>query len=295
MCTDRVGRTVRRARGARGQGGQALVEAIVASAVLATLFLLVPMLGKYLSIRQATIASSRWLAFECTVRIDDCRDADAHPELVDELRRRHFGATNLEVLTADRAVDPVERGASQALWVDRRNRLLLERYADVGGRIREIGFDAGLAVAIANGGRALAGAARILSDQAGPGKFGLDIEEGLLRARVQAAVSSSSEARTFVGQLDSIGLRPHASSAILVDGWGASGPYGSDPRSVESRVERGASLGSAVERGLELAYAPMRGFLDLMTRLQLEPEGGRFDYHHIDVDLVPPDRLGSAR
>ena len=55
------------------QDGQALAETLViASFVLVPFIIAVPMLAKYQSIRQATEASARTAAFECTVRIEDC-------------------------------------------------------------------------------------------------------------------------------------------------------------------------------------------------------------------------------
>jgi len=53
---------------ARAQRGQALVEALVAAIALVPLALLVVLLGKFQSMQQATIAASRTLAFECSVR-----------------------------------------------------------------------------------------------------------------------------------------------------------------------------------------------------------------------------------
>lgn len=275
----------------RRQCGQALVEASVSAIVLIPLVVLVVLLGKYQSIQQATIAASRALAFECTVRIDPCAELDSHPEFVDELRRRFFSRTGSEILTEDRLADLAAPPESVALWVDRHNRPLLEQYSDVGAAVDPQSFDAGLAVASGNGARSFGNAARLLTDLAGPGRFGLGITEGLVVARVQASLSKSQQAADFLAQLDSLPLRPRGRTAILTDAWNASGPYGEDKHSVESRVEQGRHLDDAVEAAIDLAYQPVREFIRLANTVGIEPNGQAFEYHHIDVDRVPADRL----
>lgn len=273
------------------QRGQALTEAAVAGVVMVPLFLLVMILGKYQSIQQAVIDASRWLAFECTVRIDECVAFDVHPELADEMRGHHFARTDRGVLSSDVLEDHPADSERLALWVDRSNRPLIERFSDIGARVTPESFDAGLSVAAgSNSGRALGGL-HTLSNLAGPGRFGLDIGGGLVRARAQTAVSRSVAADSFIGQLDSIRLRPGATTAVLTDAWNASGPYGGDPRSVEARVERGGRLPGGAEDAIDLAYMPMRAFIWTMVGLGLEGSGDKFDYHHVDVDLVPTDRL----
>ena len=275
----------------RHQRGQALIEATVSAIALIPLVVLIVLLGKYQSIQQATIAASRALAFECTVRIDPCAEFDSHPEFVDELRRRFFSRTGSEILTDDHLPDPAAPPESVALWVDRRNRPLLEQYSDIGAAVDSQHFDAGLAVASGNGARSFGNAARLLSDLAGPGRFGLGITEGLVVARVQANLSKSQQAVDFLTQLDSLPLRPRARTAILTDAWNASGPYGGDKHSVDSRVEQGRRLGDTLEAAIDLAYLPVREFIKLADTVGVEPKWDSFDYHHIDVDRVPADRL----
>jgi xylulose-5-phosphate/fructose-6-phosphate phosphoketolase len=89
---------------ARPQRGQALVEALVAMIALVPLMLLVVLLGKFQSMQQATIAASRTLAFECTVRPGDCSDAPARAMLAEDARRRHFGRIDREIFTADKPI-----------------------------------------------------------------------------------------------------------------------------------------------------------------------------------------------
>lgn len=285
---------IRRSRGdRRRQRGQALSEALVAGIVLVPLVLLIILLGKYQSIQQSAIAASRTLAFECTVRIESCQSFDDHPELIEEIRYRHFAQHGFGLETRNRVTDADDAGQRNALWVDDRNRSLLERFEDVQARISSPSFDAGLSVALGRAGRSVASAARVASELAGPGKFGFDIGSGLFEARVSADLSPTAGGVDFLSQLHALRLRPQAKAAILVDAWNASGPYGPDDvDSVESRVERGGRLNDAAEAAADLAYAPIRGFMELMRLGLLEPTANRFDYHHVDVDRVPADRLG---
>ena len=279
MCADR--RSIR---------GQALVECLVAALVLVPLVVLVVWLGKIDAIRQAGISASRTLAFECTVRPEDCQAAASHPELADELRRRVFSRLDAPVLTLDRATDVP--GDRNPLWVDRANRPLLERFADVGIRIETPSFDAGRAVAQARGGSLASGAVGLADTLAGLGRFGLLVDRGLIDARVQVGVTPRAPDDGFRARLDSIPLRLRANTAILTDGWNASGPYGEAPDSVETRVGQGRRLLGAYEASLDARYALTRGFITTMDAIGLEPAGGAFRFHEIDVDRVPPDRIG---
>lgn len=290
MCADARPPTCAAAR-PRRQRGQALVESLVAAIVLVPLVLLIVWLGKIQTIQQATVAASRMLAFECAARPQDCKDGDAHPELVDELRRRAFSRVDVQALTEDRVADDAPAAERNPLWVDRANRPLIERFADIGARIDRQGFDAGLSVATSQPGAD--DAAQLLSELAGPGRFGLEIDEGLVAARVQAGVSASRSDADFRMQLDSIPLRMRATTAILTDAWNASGPYGGAEDSVETRVAQGGWLLPAYEASVDARHALTRGFIGLMGLIGLEPQAGSFRYHAVDVDLVPADRIGS--
>jgi hypothetical protein len=301
MCADRVHRSAVRClvrhRGVGGPRrklrGQALVETLVGALVLVPLVLLVIWLGKVQAIRQASIAASRTLAFECTVRPDDCAVASAHPELVDELRRRAFSRADSEILTGDRLPDDAPREERNPLYTDRANRSLIERFSDIGVRVDVGLFDAGSSVAASRAGAIAGNAAQVLSELAGPGRFGLALDGGLVDAKVQANVSSSAGTRDFTAQLDSIALRVKAHTAILTDAWNASGPY-DGPRSVAARVDQGRRVLDAWEATVDARYLPVRGFIGLMNAVGLEPAGDAFRYHEVDVDVVPGDRVGGA-
>ncbi len=289
MCAENPSRGCAAAR--CRQSGQALVESLVAALVLVPFVLLIVWLGKVQSLQQATIAASRLLAFECAARPGDCGQGALPPERVDELRRRVFARGDVQPLTGDRMPDPPSASERNPLWVDRAGRPLLEHPRDIGARIDLHRFDAGLSVAVSQSGGVAGNAAQLLSDLAGPGRFGLEIDRGLVDAKVQAGISASAGA-DFRSQLDSIALRMRANTAILTDAWSASGPYGASSDSVASRVGRGSRLLSAYETSIDLRYAPTRAFLALMGAIGLEPKADAFRYHAVDVDRVPGDRIG---
>lgn len=283
MCADRHA----------DQRGQALLECLVAALALVPLVLLAIWLGKVQSIQQASLAASRMLAFECTVRPEACVDAAAHPELADELRRRAFSRTDVPIHTTDRVTDST--ADRNPLWVDRANRPLIERFADIGVRIDLESFDAGRSVARARAGALGETVIGTVDALSGPSRFGLGVDRGLVNARVQVAVSANATADDFRRQLDSIPLRIRANTAILTDAWNASGPYGTASDSVEARVRQGGELPSLYETSLDVRYALTRGFITLMDAIGLEPAGGAFRYHQTDVDRVPPDRIGGTQ
>ena len=250
-------------------------------------------LGKVLDARQATIAAARSLAFECTVRLVPCTDADAHPELAGEIRRRFFGAHDVGLRSDAGAVAAGGTHDGNRFWVERDGRPLLERYEDVTVAVASVRFDSPFAFAGGQGERTFPGAVRLLSELAGPGRFGLDLEAGLVDARVRVRLSRSRAADGWVTRLASMPLTLSAHLTILTDAWNASGPYGAAPDAVETRVEAGARV-PGVDLALGAGWLPVRGLLATADALGFESSAGSLRWHEIDVDLVPPDRLPEA-
>lgn len=281
MCPDRrVGHSRQR--------GQALVEALVAALVLVPLAVLTVMLGKFQAMQQATIAASRTLAFECTVRPQACADPVAYAGLADEVRRRHYGRIDREILSNDVIADPAPAAERNALWVDRRGQPLLERFADVGATLSSPRFDAGRSTAI---GRAAAGAANLLDSVAGPARFGLSLTGGMMEAQVQVRVSPSEAGNEQFTRLDSLPLTLQARTAVLTDAWHASGPYGSEAHRVDSRVAQGSRLDALHETAFALGYQLTHWSIGLMQAAGIEPSAASFRPYHVDVDRVPADRV----
>jgi hypothetical protein len=125
----------------------------------------------------------------------------------------------------------------------------------------------------------------------GPGRFGLDLEAGFIDARVQVDVARSRPSDGWLRRMTAMPITLKARLSILTDSWTASGPYGSAPDSVQTRVDAGARL-PGIEPALRAAWLPVRGLLATGALLGFESRASEFKPYQIDVDLVPPDRLG---
>lgn len=287
MCAERT----------RAQAGQALVETLVLGIALVPLAVLVVLLGKYQSIQSATVAASRSLAFDCAVRPQSCSDPAAAGWLAESLRSRHFSRLDTPPLSGERAV------GVQPLWHDRTGRPLLDHLTDVGAAVSAQRFDAGLGTALGRASSASGGAgggsgssgpspAEVLDRLAGPARFGLAIDGGLLDARVQVAVASSQAGRAGFARLDPMPVTMRARTVILADAWQASGPRG-EAGSVEARSGAGARLDPLREGRLTVGYQLTRWAIDLMGAFGLEPAARQFRYHEIDPGAIPADRVGA--
>jgi hypothetical protein len=302
--------SIERAR-MRASRGQALVETLVVAIALVPLAVLVVLLGKYQSMQSATVAASRSLAFDCAARPQACADPAAAGWLAESIRTRHFERP-------DSAIDSgrVAAGSSHPLWRDRAGRPLLEQLSDIGAAVSPRSFNAGLNTAVGRASaadvsgigvptragfpasaplgavvQAAPGAADVLNRLAGPARFGLAINEGLLDARVEVRVAASHAGNQGFAQLDPLSLTMRARTAILSDAWGASGPQGG-VASVASRSAAGARLDTLRETRISAGYQLTRWTLDLMGATGLEPSAGDFQYHGADPDAVPLDRIG---
>ncbi|MCO5120363.1 MAG: hypothetical protein M9951_12115 [Burkholderiaceae bacterium] len=259
--------------------GQALVEALVGMALLATLGMLVVLLGKYQSIAGSAIVASRSLAFGCAVMPGGCAGGAVPESLLHSIRDAQFGPGSDQPASATRA-----------LWHDRGGAPMLDRFNGLAARIDTPRFDAGQSLA---GSQRLSGIpdpADIIAGLAGPGRFGLDIADGIRNAHVEVAVQPDRPTGRIDESLMGMALLPRANTAVLGDTWSAAGPYGGDD-SVEARVDRGRRLAPAIEAGIVAGYAPARGLLLLADLLGLESGTDAFRPGEIDVDLVPSDRL----
>ena len=274
MCADR--RTVR---------GQAIVELLVAMLALVPLYFGVVWVAKVLDVQQATVAASRALAFECTVRPAACADPAAHPELAEDTRLRFFSSHRLG-LRSDGAL----AAQPNAFWVDRRGDALLERLDDVTVDVVPRRFDSPLGFA-GGLGDGFPRAVRVLSELAGPGRFGLDLAGGLVEARVQTRLARSRPGDGWVRSLTAMPIAMSARTAILTDAWNASGPYGDEADSVESRVTEGTRV-PGLDAAIAAGWLPVRGLLAIGAALGFESRASTLRWHEIDVDLIPPDRLG---
>lgn len=196
----------------RHQRGQSTTEFVVLALVLAPMFMLVPMLGKYGDLAQQTTQASRYVAFEQTVRGPVTARPDA--TVLDETRRRLLGASQAPVKTADVAGDYWRD--RNPLWTTfRGDPLLAEFRRDVQGAADVAGRDA------------LPGVARFTAQ---PG-FRLP-NQNLYTARVMSAPARLTGIDGWLAADHQTQRR----TAILIDPWAASGPA-----EVADRVQRSAA------------------------------------------------------
>jgi hypothetical protein len=284
-----------RVRWSSAQTGQAIIEFLVAALVLIPLFLLTPLIGKYLDIKQSTIAASRKLAFECTVRYADCSNMAADPSFAGEIRLQFFSGDTDPDLTNDRpAQDAIAQGQGDPLWVDNQGKPLLEKYSDVG-----IEADASNITPFGN----------LLTDlaNAGPSTFGLNLSQGLFNARVQTQLSTTSGNANFLTQLNSMALKMQFHTAVMTNAWTANGPGAQgdkcDPgkNTVIGRVSQPA-LCLAPYKVADAAYLPATALVKVIgnTPGMTESNVNNFNFHDFMtpawVDLVPTtDAVGYSR
>lgn len=286
MCTDRHpfpgGQRARPWPRPGAQRGQALAEMLVACLAMVPLLIGITAIGKLLDIRHSTIAASRTAAFECTVRVAECSDSGGRATIDDEIRRRHFMRDDREVLSADAAPQRVAATDRVTGWNDRAGRPLVDRFDGIQTRVSRQRLDAPASHLRTNRARVATAGVRLLDEIAGPARFNLQTWQGLQVVEVRAPVSSSD-----IAIQTPLSLR--ARTAVLIDGWGASGPEGADATSVRTRVHAGQSP-AGLEPIADVGYAAVRVLMQAMRLLQLEPAAGAYRHRWIDMDIVPADR-----
>lgn len=215
-----------RAHGATGparQRGQSMVEVAVAMAVLVPLFLLVPVLAKYVHTRQAVQQAARAAAWEATVTRDQVLPnvTDTRARLVD----RHFGRPRDAIVTNAAPGDPNAPVGSVMFntWsgrpLVRRGDIALAGYGDEAAP-GMLGTVASVVSAIPLGWNT-------------PNARGLVTADVTVRPR-NLANADGSPAR-YLAPFDDIDLRFEARQTLLADAWNAAGPQ-NHARAVRNQV-----------------------------------------------------------
>lgn len=274
-------------RARRAERGQALVETLVVGLAMVPLLVGVAVIGKLLDARQAAIAASRAVAFECTVRPRECSNPGDRIDLAGQMQRRLFArdeqAASLAA-TGNAGAASAATAWGRIGWTDRAGRPMLSRAADAQVSVAPQRLDAPRSHLRSSNARIAQGGLRLLDDVAGPGRFGLQTWDGLQAARVGLRLRVADLDASLPGG----SLRLGAKTAILTDAWTASGPEGGAD-SVRERVEAGWRI-DALEPVWDTGYAGARALMLTMHAFGLEPAAGDYRHHWIDMDVVPADR-----
>ena len=258
----------------RTQRGQSLTEVAVMAAVLVPLFLLVPVLAKYVHLQHKGEQMARSAAWEATVT-KDYQGTPNRAQMERVLLARHFAPADAPITTRIPA-PPAPSTPVQDVFLNTFSNQPLLRRADV-----ELG-------AYQNTG------APGLSDdvlellEATPGEFPPN-NKGFIRTDVQLNPQNLRMAdgrpAAYLAPFDTINLRMRSHQVLLTDAWNAAGggtgrsPH---PRSVSKQV---CSLVPTCWVGSGLPdfnipdAIPVIGVLD------------NLEFGHIEPDIVPSNRL----
>ena len=114
------------------QGGQAMVEFLIAATlVLIPMFLIVPLLGKYMDLKATAIQAARYAAWERTVWYGGTNWESGEKEDIKiqrEIQQRFFSATATAKLTDLDATTTGWGGGVKPLWKDRAGNPMLAAY-----------------------------------------------------------------------------------------------------------------------------------------------------------------------
>lgn len=245
------------------QTGQSTVEFIVVSLVLVPLFLIVPLLGKYLDIAQTTQIASRYVAFEGAVHHSSSTSGwKTDAELATEVRRRFYSRNDLSVKTND-VVSEIDSDRNP-LWTDHRGDALVSDFNHVSVNTTTSSMDT-----------LFKGVAKIddLSSS-----FDLP-DENLYSGTVSVELANVAGLSPF----DAIDLSVSRKTVVLVDPWAAKGPD-----DVRSKVKDSGAFVFPYQ-GLQIPATVLNPFIKLFETAAggaSPPKIGR-----VDADIVPIDRV----
>ena len=257
----------------RAQRGQSLTEVAVMGAVLVPLFLLVPVLAKYIHLQHKGEQIARASAWEATVARDYGVPERARMERL--LMARHFAPAD-QPITSNLPAPPAANAVVPDLFLNTFSNQPLLRNADV-----ELG-------AYRN-----RGAPGFMDDvlemaESFPGEFPPN-SEGLIETRVsinpQNLRTADGRPAAYLAPFDAINLRMESRQMLLADAWNAAGAgSGGSPhrRSVLAQVRTlvpTAYLGGVLPDWDLPDSIPVIGVLDDL------------EIGHIKPDVVPKPRL----
>lgn len=257
------------------QRGQALAEVAILAAILVPLFLLMPILAKYMHLRQASEQAARAAAWDATVAPDYHLPsrASAQRNLLD----RHFAQATAPILS-----NPRSQPSSARLGNVFFNTFSNQPLATVGD-IRLRSYSERAAPGVLSRVSGLLGAL--------PGDFPPN-KKGLVTATVtvnpQNLRTSNGAPAHYLAPFDAINLQMTANHTLLADAWNAKGPgHGNNPhrRSVNEQVR--TFVPTSYVDGLDdvidsLSFMEDFPFLGVPLRMEIG---------YLEPDIVPHDRL----
>lgn len=276
--------SARASRGPRMQRGQAMTELAIMAVVLVPLFLLMPVLAKYVHLRQTTQQAARAAAWQATVTRDY-----AVPERMQQqslMVDRHFAAGAEAIVSTPSSAVP-DAAVGNVMFNTFSNRTLLRR-----GDVHLDGYDEAAAPGPLS---------RIIGLlDALPGGWGTPNARGLVTARVHVSPQNlqtrDGAPAAYLAPFDRIDLRMDDRHTVLADAWNASGPAGTGHRSVLNQVEPLVpTSGGALPPGAREMVRGTRKIQGVLRPIgSVLPFAGvitRLEFGHIDPDVVPADKL----
>ncbi|MEZ5660978.1 MAG: hypothetical protein R3E83_21435 [Burkholderiaceae bacterium] len=255
------------------EGGQALIEMLLAGALLTLLALMIIMLGRLFSIDAAASGAARTAAFECAMRPQACAGrvaAAPHGQAAS-----HFSAGD-------------DQAGDQQFWHDHRGRGLVDTDRPFKLQSVPTGLDAGRG--LLGAGRIGAAGARLVDRLAGPSRFGLDLFGGLHTQSVEVPIWQARPADAALDPVSGFRMSLSARSAILIDSWQARSSFGAAPDTVSSRVASGATPPLWHERVPGLAHIGTHAFMTFAHVLAIDADPDALIGFDLDPSLIPPDR-----
>lgn len=254
---------IRRTKTRNKSLGQAMTETVItASTVLAPIFLLIPLLGKYVDMKQTTIQAARYEAWEYTVWYGNNQyktltnpsgerpygyTATGQPvktftELQTESRKRFFSDYNRNANLADLKISQSDFNDTtftpNTMWMDHREQPLWDGSVDGDVPVSDDptpDLTGGIANTIMTILDSIASAVAFIASHLTAGDVGFTIinMDGLSKSRVEINVFPPDGLIDFVtfadagGVDDSVTSLPtldfQSSAAVLTDGWNAGG------------------------------------------------------------------------
>jgi hypothetical protein len=250
--------------------GQALAEFLVVGLVLASFFLIVPLIGKYQDLSHATLMASRYVAWETTVRHEDAVGGyKSQDQLAQEVRRRFFSRSDAPIRTYEAYADSAAE--RNPLWTDHANQPLFTRLTDVG-----VFFGPAAGSQPAGGFSAVAATSTPFQPPAGQFVSGLGLNDhgiftGVVRVRLAQV--------TGLPEFDNLVFTQHTS--LVPNPW-----TGRSPAEVEGRFSRPALFPLAALAG---GLSAVTSVVPTIEMGQVPaPRLGQVDFWR---DMVPEDRL----